>query len=83
MYCTLIMCKLLFIQDFTLESKCSCPYKEGESSTSEGGGSHNGGGNSNSGGGGKSTGENIKDKLGVLGIVLLCMYVSNRWTCCS
>ena len=63
------MCKL---QDFTLESKCSCPYKEGKSCNSSGGGSNNGG-SDNNGGGGESIGEKIKDKLGVLGIVLLCM----------
>ena len=51
-------------QDFTLESKCSCPYKEGESCTKD-----NGGGGDNPAGGNKKS----KHNPGIVGIVILCL----------
>jgi len=54
------------MQDFTLETKCACPYKSGQSCSNNGGG---GGG----GGGGESGSSNSDSEPGVVGIVLLCL----------
>ena len=54
----------VILQDFTLESKCSCAYKDGESCTQSGGGGGGGGGDSN---------KKSNNDPGVVGIVLLCV----------
>ena len=65
---SMYVCKYIMIitQDFTLESKCSCPYKEGESCTKDNGGGGGGGG----GDGGK---KKSKNHPGVVGIIILCV----------
>ena len=73
-----------------MESKCSCPYKEGETCTNDNGGggkggnfrievenSYDGGGETTSSmqyrGGGNSFWVKMEDKIGVMGIILICV----------